>query len=184
MEETTKKRPISITIVGILLLLFGVVTSFKSFNTLNSIITKDQQVKMMEDKLAQAEQTQDFKPSEMQKEFVQLLKDYKVSTMDFTFQFLAIAFHIGLVLAGIFVLTRKKWTIAYINYYFVFSLLGEISDKIFFTYVKPLPYLAILKLQNTQKLLIVVQFSVVLLLTYSLILWYFNRRSLKEYFLR
>ena len=74
-----KKLPMAAAIFAVLFLIFGILDFTQCMNALNVFVMKEQQVKIMEDQLVQAEKTQDFKPSELQKEYLKAFKEYKVT---------------------------------------------------------------------------------------------------------
>lgn len=182
MIEIQKKRPIGVTILGVLFIIAGIFGFMQSVNTLNMLVTKDQQVKIMEDQLLQAEKSQDFKPSELQKDFVRTFKERKITISDYFFQVLSLLNDIGLILGAIFLFTLRRWTTLYITWYFIITWLVQIMDNFFFTFINPIPRPSAIQFSGQQKVFILIQQAFVTLLIACFIIWYFNRKNIKDYF--
>lgn len=183
MEEALKKRPVSLIILSVLFIIIGITTFLAALNSMNVLVAKEQQVKIMEDHLAQAERTQDFKPSELQKQFVEAFKNYNVSIVDYVFQFIAILSHFGLLLLAFAILTTQKWTVVYLNCYLIVCLFTQVAEKILYIFLKPFPHPAYIMLSTTQKIiLLTIQNIIPLVLILSFLFWYFNRQKIKDFF--
>lgn len=181
-SETIKRKPVGLIICGIFFIILGLLSFTVQLNELRDIATKDQLVKIMEDLLDRAEKTQDFKPSTLQKEFVKALKEYKVSTVDYVFKIISLVSAIMLFIIAIAIFTNKRWTILAVNLYIFFTILEELIENAIFTFVKPMPTPATLDLSHNQKVFLYIQNFIPILLIALLILWYFNRRKIKEFF--
>ena len=176
------KRPIGLTLFGILFAIVGLMGITKALSEIAFLATKDQQVKILEDQLARAEKTQDFKPSAIQREYAVALKEYPVSPADFLLRIATFTVDIWLVLLCIAIFTKNPSTVSATNWYLLVDFVLEALVAVFTMFIKPLPTPATLKLSEAQTIILTIQQFLPVVLTLALIFWYFNRKPIRAFF--
>jgi len=187
MTEQPKRRPIFAMVLAIVFILISVIDFFHVWNTIETLISKDSIVELMEYRLANWKSSHEIKPEhikplEIQEKLIQALKNYKPKVISFILEFIAIISDIGLFLIGIFIFTRKRWTNIYALWFLPFYYIAMAIDKIFFIALEPLPDPLIISLSPETRIYLASLQILGLLPVFTFVTWYFNNKNVKEFF--